>query len=80
MTYYFLSPAEHICLSRDLKNPDTDALNKRLLLAAAYRRCGVLMHPSPVLFHRFEILEFLIADVALEGFCPACSKEPPHTL
>lgn len=39
-----------------------------LLLAATYRWSRVLMHPAPVLFHRFQIPKLFVADVALEGF------------
>jgi hypothetical protein len=49
-------------------------------LAAAYGRSGILVHPAPVLFHRFQVLEFLIADVALERSSPTQSKEAPHAL
>jgi hypothetical protein len=50
------------------------------LLAAAYSRGRILVHPAPVLFHRFQILEFFIANVALEGFGTARPKESSHAL
>jgi len=49
-----------------------------LLLAAAYRWSGVVVHPAPVLFHRFQVPEPFVADVAVEGLCPAYVKEAPH--
>jgi hypothetical protein len=46
-----------------------------VLFAAAYGRGGVLMHSAPVLFHRFQLFEFFIADVTLERSGPARPKE-----
>lgn len=49
------------------------------LLFAAHRRHSVLMHPTPVLLHRFQFFELFVTDIALEGFRTAYAKESPHT-
>ena len=38
----------------------------------------VSMHPAPVLFHRLQVIEFLVAHVALEGITPTAPKESEH--
>jgi hypothetical protein len=47
-----------------------------IVLLLAYRGGRVLVHPAPVLLHRLQVLELLIAYVAVEALCPAYAKEP----
>lgn len=51
-----------------------------LLLIAAYGWSSILVHPAPVLFHRFHVFEFFIANVALKRLTPVGPKEAPHAL